>query len=443
MRSPSQRLLTSGRGLGRPRHRRPRALLLLGTGTVFVLAGALQAPWASAAPTRVGLGKATPFAVLGASEVTNTGASVISGDLGVSPGTSVTGTPHVIGGSIFKKTSVAATAQAALGTAYTNAAGRSKTTPADFSTASLGGKSLVPGVYNASSTLHLTGTLTLNGNGDPNSVFVFQAGSSLITASTSTVVLIGGAQACNVFWKVGSSATLGSTSTFVGSILALTSITLTSKVTVTGRVLARNGAVTLIDDTITRPSTCITATSVTPAPTISTITPSSGPTSGGTTVVITGTGFSGVSGVTGVRFGTMAALTYTVTSTTKITATSPAGSGVVTVTVTTGGKRATKTAAFTYHASTTTTTTTTPPAGGATTPTTAPGATNGTTAPGATGSLGASGGGTVIPLGAPDTGMGGASRSGPSAVLLTIAGMAFVGAVGSFFVALRRRRAAR
>src|SRR5579862_3907568 len=110
------------------------ALLFAGTAiTTVILSVAIEAPMASASPTGVGLGKATPFAVLGATEVTNTGASVISGDLGVSPGSSVTGTPHVINGSIFAATAVAATAQAALGTAYTNAAGRTPTTPANFS----------------------------------------------------------------------------------------------------------------------------------------------------------------------------------------------------------------------------------------------------------------------------------------------------------------------
>jgi hypothetical protein len=365
----------------------------------------------------VGLGTATPFAILAGSEVTNTGASVISGDLGVSPATSVTGTPNVIDGSIFKGTAVAATAKAALGTAYTDAAGRSPTTIGNFTTTGLGGKSLVAGVYNATSTLQLTGTLTLNGNGDPNAVFVFQAGSSLITASDSTVVLIGDAQACNVFWKLGSSATLGSASHFVGTILAATSITMTSGVTLQGRALAQTAAVSLIDDTITRPTTCITATSTTsPTPTVSSVSPSSGPTSGGTTVVITGTGLSGVTGAT----------------------------GVVSVTVTAGGQKGTATGAFSYLAATTsptTTTTTTAPGAGATTTTTSAGAAAATTTttPGSASSSTANGA-TVIPLGAPDTGVGGASRSGSSPLLVTLGLGALAGGAASILLAVRRRR---
>ena len=144
-------------------------------------------------------------------------------------------------------------------TAYNTAAGESPTTavPAD-----LGGQTLTPGTYNSASSLGLTGALTLNGGGNPNALFVFQAGSTLITASASSVNLINGAQACNVFWQVGSSATLGTGSTFRGTILALTSITVTTGTTINGRVLARNGAVTLDTDTITTP-TCTTSAGTT------------------------------------------------------------------------------------------------------------------------------------------------------------------------------------
>ena len=135
-------------------------------------------------------------------------------------------------------------------TAYDTAAGEGPTNPI---VADLGGQTLTPGVYNSASSIGLTGDLTLNAGGDPNAVFVFQAGSSLITASTSRVNLVNGAQSCNVFWQVGSSATLGTGSTFRGTVMALTSITVTTAVTVDGRVLARNGAVTLDTDTITRP----------------------------------------------------------------------------------------------------------------------------------------------------------------------------------------------
>ena len=144
-------------------------------------------------------------------------------------------------------------------TGYNTAAGES---PVTAVAADLGGRTLNPGTYNSASSLGLTGTVTLNGGGNPNAMFVFQAGSTLITASSSSVNLINGAQACNVFWQVGSSATLGTGSTFRGTILALTSITVTTGTTINGRVLARNGAVTLDNDTITRPA-CTTSAGTT------------------------------------------------------------------------------------------------------------------------------------------------------------------------------------
>lgn len=217
---------------------------------------------ASAAEPSVGLGTATPFAVLAGRTVTNTGPSIISGDLGVSPGTAVTHFPPgtVIHGSVYKGDAVALRAESDLTTAYNDAAGR---TPATVVQPDLGGKTLSPGVYKATSELGLTGTVTLNGHHDSNAVFIFQAGSTLITASNSTVKLVGGARACNVFWQVGSSATLGTHTTFVGSILALTSATVQTGTTVKGRVLARNGQVSLDSNTITRPAACSTTTATT------------------------------------------------------------------------------------------------------------------------------------------------------------------------------------
>jgi hypothetical protein len=132
--------------------------------------------------------------------------------------------------------------------------------------ADLGGQTLSPGVYNSATSIGITGTLTLDGGGDPNAVFVFQASTStLTTASASQVNLINGAQACNVFWQVGSSATLGTGSSFQGTIFALQSITVDTAVTIQGRVLARNGAVTLDTDTITTPSCSVPATTTTTA----------------------------------------------------------------------------------------------------------------------------------------------------------------------------------
>jgi hypothetical protein len=229
---------------------------------------------ASAATAPVGLGTAGSYAVLAGSTVTNTGPSVISGNLCVSPGTAVTGFPPgtVNSGTIHAADAAAAGAQADLTTAYNDAAGRVKS-------ASIGGfigagQTLPPGVYKATSSLDVGGSLTLDAQGDPNAVFIFQAGSTLGTDTGTTISLTNGAQACNVFWQVGSSATLTTGSTFQGTILALTSITVQTGDTITGRALARNGAVTLDDDTITVPS-CTTGT---------------GPTSTGTGPTPTGTG---------------------------------------------------------------------------------------------------------------------------------------------------------
>ncbi len=208
---------------------------------------------ASAAQPTVQLGTATPFAVLAGTTVTNTGPSTIEGSLGLAPGSSVTGFPPglVSNGSRYVANSVALQAKADLTTGYLDAAGR---TPFATAGSDLGGQTLAPGVYRGSSGLGLTGTVTLDGHGDADAVFIFQAGSTLITASSSTVRLENGAQACNVFWQVGSSATLGSNSVFTGTLMALTSATLNTGVTVHGRVLARNGAVTLQNDTIVPPS---------------------------------------------------------------------------------------------------------------------------------------------------------------------------------------------
>lgn len=214
----------------------------------------------ASAVSPVGLGTATSFAVLGGSTVTNTGPSVISGDLGVSPGTAITGFPpgQVTNGTQHSDTAVARQAQADLIIAYNDAAGRSPTASLSL----LGGQTLSPGVYNAPVAMSLTGTVTLDGEDNPDSVFIFQAGSTLITEPNSTVALIRGARTCNVFWQVGSSATLDTNTTFVGTIMALTSATLNTGATVEGRVLARNGAVTLDTNMVTRPA-CEPATSPT------------------------------------------------------------------------------------------------------------------------------------------------------------------------------------
>lgn len=232
--------------------------------TLIVATLAAGATVLAAGPTTVGLGTAAPFAVLaGTPAITNTGASTITGDVGIAPALAVTGfPPGIISGAVHKGDAVAIQAKSDLATAYTDAAGR----PSTATHATLGGLTLVGGVYTAGgATLGLTGTLTLDAQNDPNAVWIFQATSDLVTASSSTVRIINGGSACNVFWQVTSSATLGSGSTFVGTILALTSITMANGVSVDGRALARNGDVTLINDTITRPA--CSAVTPTAAPT--------------------------------------------------------------------------------------------------------------------------------------------------------------------------------
>jgi hypothetical protein len=216
---------------------------------------------ASADPGPVPLGTAANFAVLAGSTVTNTGSTTINGDLGLSPGTSVTGfPPGQVNGTIHAGDSTALQAQADLTAAYNDAAARSVTATVPTE---LGGTTETPGVYNSTAgTFGITGTLTLDAQGDPNAVFIFEAASTLITASASDVSLVNGAQAANIFWVVGSSATLGTGSALQGSILALTSITVTAGTIIDGRALARDGAVTLDTNTITAliPALTITKT---------------------------------------------------------------------------------------------------------------------------------------------------------------------------------------
>lgn len=198
------------------------------------------------------LGTAQSFAVLGGSTVTNTGPSVITGDMGVWQDVGIVGFPPGVqfGGSVYVGNAVAAQAHSDAETAYNTFAGMALN--ADLSGQDLGGMTLTPGVYYFSSSAQLTGTITLDGQGDPNALFVFQIGSTLTTASMSSVVGINGADGCNVYWQVGSSATLGTTTAFQGSIIALASVTMNTNATILdGRAIALNGAVTMDSNTIT------------------------------------------------------------------------------------------------------------------------------------------------------------------------------------------------
>jgi hypothetical protein len=228
-------------------------------------AALLCGPSLALAQTAPSLGTAQSFAVLGGSTVTNTGASTITGDLGVSPGSAITGFPPgiVTGGSIHAADAVATSAQSDVTTAYNALASQACT--ADLTGQDLGGRTLTAGVYCFSSSAQLTGTLTLDAQGNSSAVFIFKIGSTLTTASGSSVTVTNGGSLCNVFWQVGSSATLGTTTSFRGNILALTSITLTTGAGVTGRTLARNGAVTLDTNTVT--DTCAGGTPP-PVPTL-------------------------------------------------------------------------------------------------------------------------------------------------------------------------------
>lgn len=237
----THRLTTFACGLG--------AALLLWTGSAL-------------AQTAPSLGAAGSFAVIGATTVTNTGPSVISGNVGLNPGTSVTGfPPGTINGTTHIGNAAVQSAQNDVVTAYNSLAGQA---PTQILTGlDLGGRTLTPGVYKFDTSAQLTGALTLDARGDANAVFIFQIGSTLTTGGGSSVVLINGGSPCNVFWQVGSSATLGTSTAFSGNILAMVSITLNTSASLIGRALARTGAVTLDTNTVaaslctgTTPGTC-------------------------------------------------------------------------------------------------------------------------------------------------------------------------------------------
>ncbi|HLZ95091.1 MAG TPA: ice-binding family protein [Candidatus Dormibacteraeota bacterium] len=228
-------------------------------------------PASALAATDPGLGTAGNFAVLAGTTVTNTGPTWITGQVGVAPGSAITGFPPGTSGVQHKGDSVATTAQTNLTAAYVNAAAQPCPGTNNFTGVNLGGKTLVPGVYCQTTAPSLTGTLTLNGSG----IYIFQIGSTLVTASGARVVLIGGAQPCQIFWQVGSSATIGTSTTFIGNIMALTSIAMQTGASLNGRALARNGAVTLDTNRIIQASGCGYAAPAFVAAPVATVLPAS------------------------------------------------------------------------------------------------------------------------------------------------------------------------
>lgn len=241
---------------GRPAPSRRRAAAPVGIGAacaavLLLFVGAMPASADTTIDGPIDLGSAAEFGVLGASTVTNTGPTTITGDVGLSPGSEVTGfPPGLFSGTLHATDEVAALGQSDLLTAMGVA---SSLTPNTQGLGDLTGLSLTPGVYSGGE-LSLSGQLTLSGTAE--SVWVFQAASTLITGTGASIVLTDGASACNVFWRVGSSATLGAATAFAGTILADESITAVTGATVEGRLLAANGAVTLDSNVITRPSGC-------------------------------------------------------------------------------------------------------------------------------------------------------------------------------------------
>lgn len=257
--------------LFRPRVRTPRAPTGATLVAAVITAACLLSPLLFALPAQAAavnppLGAAANFAVLGASAVTNTGATVVTGDLGVSPGMSITGfPPGSVTGTVHNADPAATAAQADIGTAYGFAAGQPCDT--NLTGQNLGGMTLTPGVYCFDSSAQLTGVLKLDALGSPNAKWLFQITSSLTTASNAAVVLVNGASSqCsnNINWQIGSSATVGSGSLFLGNILANTSITLATNANSTGSLYAHTGAVTMDTNNVT---TCSGA--ITPPPTLS------------------------------------------------------------------------------------------------------------------------------------------------------------------------------
>lgn len=235
-------------------------LAVIFSGTGIALASALIKP-------ALGLGTAANFLVLGGSTVTNTGATVVAGELGTAPGTTITGFPPgavTEGGTTHMGDALALQAQSDAALAYNSSAGQPCNT--HLADQELGGKTLTPDVYCFTALAKLTGQLVFDAQGNAAAIWIIQIPGGLSTATGSSVVVTNGGGACNVFWIVGESATIGANSSFAGNVLALTSVTLATGASLSGRAMARNGAVTLDSNTISKPP-CAQAVPPTPVPT--------------------------------------------------------------------------------------------------------------------------------------------------------------------------------